>query len=1106
MWRNMLKIYIFFTEWLVEIYLNMTKNKKKEIKKARRKIKGDSNVNYENKENQRSKSKTSTVSKKKIGLGSRLDSAKDEKFRDKDGNDEGDNSKTISSFNPENILKSLMKIVTSNLKILFRNKIIEEDLINSMIKICFDILEISNENKNKNVALKEKIFEILQILITKYQANVNVQIILIKLTTKIVNLIYNQESLVNYLADFVVLAINGDSNMNKLAIDIIHEMSKTIFEDDNFDSQGLKNVGKFMVILSEKSPKTIYNNISSLLRLFDSESYVIRNTLVEVISNVIINILCNLDDIQDVDTRNNYLKTKEKFLEILFDRIYDKSGFCRSKVLHIFEKLCEHNTVSVNNYNRLLKEASGRLKDEKAQVRKRAISLISKIIYIYSKIFNCDKFLNNEEIKQLIEESNSSIEEASKKIKKLDQKLLEISKNYEEKDDDENSNNNDLNPNDLEKTEELTEQKNNLKEEINKELMLIDYFENYKAVLKVIDGIIPLAIQLLGSKNISDVQETIELFIILHKLRISSSFVGVKKMLNLIMKPEESIRKKVIEAYQNLFFDKEKPLDVQAAYLVDLTVKLNFSEMTCLRELMKSLISTNSINMNIFKEIWKILIKNPESEITKLKITSQEEFRNKMNQFKIEARAAVIILNLASEFDPNVLLNNSDIYIKNILSNLQKKEIDWQLLKESLIGLQKIYSMKKDIVEICLLKISKVILKGHGTEDNHWYMATQEMINTIFQVSTNPERITHYIIVKLSRPLFVNSMNKNETEMHFMTQNIESAPKFPQSQGMECDGDPKDGKEGSEGLTNHKLAQLLFVVGHVALMMVVYAEKLENNLKKKKNEKTSSKNKDNDDIQEIAGGKEAEIEYDINLLHKMVEEDFLYKNLLGKFVPMIVGISNLTLTTSHTEIENNIFLYKNAILAMCKYMCISQKFCEENLPFLFKFLDSDSIEPNLKLNVCASFADFINRFPNILQKQISKYFSCLHSKYAQVVRYSMIVISHLALNDMLKLKGEIVDICMLLESEDQKLKDLVNLFFYELNQKGNNTIYNVIPKAMAKLSNDYKHLEYLKFQNIVKTLLKYVEKDKHTEGLIEKLFVKLKNSSGKKYFIIKLFI
>jgi condensin complex subunit 1 len=1088
---------VFFTEWIVESCLNQTKAKKKEIKKARRKIKPE-NTGVLNKENEKNRSKS------KKNLKGILDSANKNRDHDVEIRKE-----EVTALNPESILKSFSKLVNLELKYLFRNKIVEEDFMNSLIKICFDLLELSNENrdtKNNTNQTKEMIFEILQHLITKYQSNVNVQIILIKLTTKIVNLIYNQESLVNYLSDFVVLAINGDSNMNKLAVDIIHEMSKTIFEDENFDSQGLKNVGRFLVILSEKSPKTIYTNISSLLRLFDSESYVIRNTLVEVISNVIIKILCNIDDIQEVDTRNNYLKTKEKFIEILFDRIYDKSGFCRSKVLHIFEKLCDHNTISVNNYNKLLKEASGRLKDEKAHVRKRAISLISKIILIYAAIFKCDRFLTYEEIQSVMDNSDKNAEECIKKIKEIDNKLIDISKKYEDDVEDGRSSpviHIDKEPSalDLRRAEELEDEKNKLRDEINKEQTILDYFHSYKSVLKAIDNIIPLAIQLLGSKNFSDVQETIDLFVVLHKLRISSAFLGVKKMLNLIIKPEESIRKKLLEAYQQIYFSSDKGLDIQAAYLIDLTVNLNFSEFTCLRELLKNLISSNTVNMNIFKEVWKIMIRDPQIEITKLKITSPEELHSKMNQLVKESRAALQILNIAGDYDSSVLLNNADVYTKNILLNLQKKNIDWLIIKESLVGLQKIYSMKKDSVEFSLLKISKAIIKGYGTEDNNWFIATQELIDTIFHIVTNPEKISQYLIIKLSRPLFATKLNKIEADDHFMTQNIESAPKF-NNEGMDVEGQGAHNAEPSSDQENElnptKLSQLIFVVGHVALNMVVYAEKLESNLKKKKNEKTPNKDKSQDDIQEIAGGKEAEIEYDINLLHKIVEEEILYKNLLGKFAPLIIDIAHRILVCDRQDMESNLFLYKSAILSLCKFMCISAKFCEDNLPFLFDLLNSELIDPSLKLNICAAFGDFINRFPNILQKQVSKFFTCLHSKNQQVARYSMTVISHLVLNDMLKLKGEVVDISMLLESEDQKIKDLINLFFYELNQKGNNVLYNVIPKALAKLSNEYKYLEYERFQNIVKNLLKYVEKDKHTEGLIEKLFMKLKNSVGKK--------
>ena len=79
---------------------------------------------------------------------------------------------------------------------------------------------------------------------------------------------------------------------------------------------------------------------------------------------------------------------------------------------------------------------------------------------------------------------------------------------------------------------------------------------------------------------------------------------------------------------------------------------------------------------------------------------------------------------------------------------------------------------------------------------------------------------------------------------------------------------------------------------------------------------------------------------------------------------------------------------------------------------------------------------------------------CLHNKDKEVVKYTLIVISHLVLNDMLKLKGEIVDICMLLNLDDDDIKNHVRIFFNEINNKGNNVIFNIIPKALARLNKD----------------------------------------------------
>ena len=54
------------------------------------------------------------------------------------------------------------------------------------------------------------------------------------------------------------------------------------------------------------------------------------------------------------------------------------------------------------------------------------------------------------------------------------------------------------------------------------------------------------------------------------------------------------------------------------------------------------------------------------------------------------------------------------------------------------------------------------------------------------------------------------------------------------------------------------------------------------------------------------------------------------------------------------------------------------------------------------------------------QKEI---FELLHDRNVHVRQQALMVITHLILNDMLKLKGEIVDICMLLEDSDDRIRD-----------------------------------------------------------------------------------
>jgi condensin complex subunit 1 len=53
---------------------------------------------------------------------------------------------------------------------------------------------------------------------------------------------------------------------------------------------------------------------------------------------------------------------------------------------------------------------------------------------------------------------------------------------------------------------------------------------------------------------------------------------------------------------------------------------------------------------------------------------------------------------------------------------------------------------------------------------------------------------------------------------------------------------------------------------------------------------------------------------------------------------------------------------------------------------------------------------------------MNEMFRLLHDPQVEVRSQSLMVVTHLVLNDMLKLKGEIVDVCMLIDDQDPLIR------------------------------------------------------------------------------------
>jgi len=103
-----------------------------------------------------------------------------------------------------------------------------------------------------------------------------------------------------------------------------------------------------------------------------------------------------------------------------------------------------------------------------------------------------------------------------------------------------------------------------------------------------------------------------------------------------------------------------------------------------------------------------------------------------------------------------------------------------------------------------------------------------------------------------------------------------------------------------------------------------------------------------------------------------------------------------------------------------------------------------------------------------------------------VRKNTLMVLTHLILNDMIKVRDSISEIALLLEDSHASISDLARLFFQELSKKGKNPIYNILPDTISRLSNNEQITDET-FKYIMKFLLAFICRDKQKENLIEKL-------------------
>jgi hypothetical protein len=148
-------------------------------------------------------------------------------------------------------------------------------------------------------------------------------------------------------------------------------------------------------------------------------------------------------------------------------------------------------------------------------------------------------------------------------------------------------------------------------------------------------------------------------------------------------------------------------------------------------------------------------------------------------------------------------------------------------------------------------------------------------------------------------------------------------------------------------------------------------------------------------------------------------------------------------------ITQNRTLRAAATLSFSKFLCVSSQFCDQHHRLLFKILET-SKDANIRSNIVIALGDVAVSFSNIIDENSNELYKGLSDEDLVVKKNTLMVLTHLILNGMIKVKGQLGEMAKCLEDPEPRIADPAKLFFMELATK-ENAIYNNLPDGECYL-------------------------------------------------------
>ncbi|EEQ35570.1 condensin complex subunit 1 [Microsporum canis CBS 113480] len=465
--------------------------------------------------------------------------------------------------------------------------------------------------------------------------------------TSIVQSLTYFEHLSEPMAEFLhILAEQYD--YPQLADEILREVGNKEFNPN--DTKGPRSVSAFIVKLSELAPRLVIKQMTLLAKQLDSEAYTLRCAVIEVCGNLI-------SDLSKQEERSENFQTQiNSFFDVLEERFLDMNPYCRSRVIQVYMKICDLDQKFPKRRQTATKLAARSLEDKSSNVRRNAIKLLGKLVstHPFSVMHGGQLSYKDWDARlQAVEEELNALKpppetpglaEMGIENTQVDSELLDDATQIP---DDSPS-----------KAPKMTEEEKaaavqKAAEEAATSEMLArlqltrKYYLEAIQFIEVLHSASETVLQLLSSRNKSEIIEAMDFFVILDAYKVETSRAGIRRMLRLIWMKGNSdegkgVQNHLIDCYKGLFFDAPdafSPNDTAnyiARNMISLTFGATPAELTSLEQLLSTMVKAGHISELVIGKLWQVY------GVQKKEIS------------RTQRRGAIIVLGMLALADPEI--------------------------------------------------------------------------------------------------------------------------------------------------------------------------------------------------------------------------------------------------------------------------------------------------------------------------------------------------------------------------------------------------------------------------------------------------------------------